>query len=190
MLKINRSDYKYTALFCEENIWHLADSLIKQGVKDSVLHIVFIGNKKQQVAIFNQKSENDNHPIIWDYHVVLLRKTTHDYYVIYDFDTTTEFETIAEQYLSLSFPKEKNITPPYQAQFRLIKARTFLKEFSSDRSHMLGIIDADQFPNDKPIQAKENQSATYLHQFINFSVPLYNDKILAINAFENLIRNI
>lgn len=188
MLKTNRSDYKYTALFCEENIWHLTDSLIRQGVKGSELHIVFISNTKQQVAIFNQKSGKDNHPIIWDYHVVLLRKTTHDY-IIYDFDTTIAFETIAEQYLNLSFPKEKNTAPPYQSQFRLIKAQTFLNEFSSDRSHMLGVIDIDKFPADEPIHAKENQTATYLDQFINFSVPIYNDKILAINTFENLIRS-
>lgn len=188
MFEINSNNLKYTALFCEENIWHLTDSLIRQGVKESDLHIVFISNTKQQVAIFNQKSGNDNHPVIWDYHVVLLRKTTHDY-VIYDFDTVVAFETIAEQYLSLSFPKEKHIAPAYQAQFRLIKAQNFLKGFSSDRSHMLGIIDTKRFPTDEPIQAKEDQSAIHLHQFINFSVPIYNDNILAINIFENLIRN-
>jgi protein N-terminal glutamine amidohydrolase len=188
MPETNQSCYKYTALFCEENIWHLADSLIKQGVKDSELNIVFISNPKQQVAIFNQKSGHGNHPVIWDYHVVLLRKTTNNY-CIYDFDTKLAFETNAEQYLNLSFPKEKNVALPYQAQFRFIETQVFLNEFSSDRSHMLGIIDIDKFPTDKPIHAKENQSATYLHQFINFSAPICNDKVLTRNTFENLIRN-
>lgn len=187
MLTISRSDYIYTALFCEENIWHLADSLIKQGVKSSDLDVIFISNKKQQVAIFNQKVAPNHHPVIWDYHVVLLRKTDSDY-LIYDYDTVAAFETPAKQYLDLSFPTEVNIKPAYQAQFRFIKSQTYLKGFSSDRSHMLGIIDINQFPDYPPIQAKDNQQVIYFHQLTDFNLAHTDDEaLLTTDIFKELV---
>lgn len=183
MHDIDRCDYRYTALFCEENIWHLADSLIKQGSKPSDLLIAFISNTDQQVVIFNQKSGHDNEPVIWDYHVVLLRKENNVYY-IYDFDTLAEFTITADYYLQHSFPNHLNIKQAYQPQFRLINAETYLSQFSSDRSHMLGIIADNQFPNYPPIEADTLGKTLYFQQLINFNQPLVKDEdLLDINDF-------
>lgn len=187
MFEINRCDYRYTALFCEENIWHLADSLIKQGVKPSNLHIIFLSNADQQVVIFNQKPGHDNEPVIWDYHVVLLRKENNAYY-IYDFDTLAEFKITADYYLQHSFPNHLNIKQAYQPQFRLINAETYLSQFSSDRSHMLGTIADNRFPDYPPIEADTLDKALYFQQLINFNQPLVKDeKLFDINAFIKLI---
>ncbi len=185
MSQINRSDFIYTALFCEENIWHLADSLIRQGVNHSDLNVVFISNKKQQVAIFDQQSASNILPVIWDYHVVLLRKTEAGYF-IYDFDTKAELGIAVKQYIELSFPHNKNIPAPYQAQFRLIDSHTYINQFSSDRSHMLGIIKTDKFPAYPTIQVKENQPAIFLKQLINVNTPLTdNETTFSLEQFKD-----
>ncbi|MDH5426488.1 MAG: protein N-terminal glutamine amidohydrolase [Gammaproteobacteria bacterium] len=180
MFQTKRSDYLYTPLFCEENIWHLADALIRQGVSDSDLHIVFITNSTRQVAVFNQQTTNAHSVVIWDYHVVLLRKTANEF-LIYDFDTTAPFITPASQYLALSFPQYALIPDLYQPQFRLIESQVYLNRFSSDRSHMLGVIAANKFPDYPAIQPWENQPAISLSQCIDIDSALpANDSLFSL----------
>jgi len=167
----------YTALFCEENIWQLADSLIQQAVKPSDLSILFISNPDQQVAIFQQKSAAINEPVIWDYHVVLLRKIGADFF-IYDFDSRLGFKTSADDYLSLSFLDQELIKEQYHSQFRLTSATSYLQNFSSDRSHMKGVIPEDQFPSYPPIETASPSNKITLQQYINFNQPLTDDESL------------
>lgn len=161
-------EHLYTALFCEENIWHLANSLIKQGVPDSELSVVFISNKHQQTAIFNQQSAKPNHPVIWDYHVVLLKKSSTEC-LIYDFDSRSKFPSVADDYLTTSFPDETRMPDEYQARFRLIDAQTYIRLFSSDRSHMQGILAPEKHPKYKPMTKPETTERITLAQFIDFN---------------------
>ena len=176
----------YTALFCEENIWRLADSLIQQAVLPSDLTVLFISNPKQQVAIFQQKSAPINEPVIWDYHVVLLRKINTDFF-IYDFDSRLGFKTRADDYISLSFLNQDLIKEQYRSQFRLISTTSYLQNFSSDRSHMKGITSDDKFPSYPPIESAHSNKIT-LQQYINFNQPFTdNESFLSVQELSNLL---
>lgn len=186
MFEINSNNFKYTALFCEENIWHLADLLIKQGVHCDELDVIFISNVQQQVVIFNQQSSSIKNPVIWDYHVILLR-TSASKKIIYDFDTRASFESDAAHYFDLSFPANINIAPPYQAGFRIIPSSVFIERFSSDRSHMQGIIEPDKFPDYAAIQSNH---PLHLKELIDFDTAISaNEKILSLTEIKHFLRN-
>ena len=129
MFEMNSNRFQYTALFCEENIWHLAQQFIKQGVNPSDLTTLFICNQKEQVVLFNQQVSRNNDPVIWDYHVILLRNKNNKY-IIYDFDAINSFGINAKEYLELSFPSTINIHPDYHARFRLINAQVYINHFT------------------------------------------------------------
>lgn len=169
--------YLYTSQFCEENIWHLASSLIQQDINKTDLTVVFISNIKQHVALFNQKTAPDNQPVIWDYHVILIQQNRHQH-LVFDFDSKCDFPVTLEEYLLASLPTAVQIHPDYQAAFRLVKASDFLHQFYSDRSHMTGLIDKQSFPDYTPVnQGIENTRP--LAQYVNFSQPLSaSEKIL------------
>jgi len=141
--KFIKSNYLYTALFCEENIWHLTQSLIKQGIESKDINIVFITNKDKQIAVFNQYAAAENQAILWDYHVVLMVKIGHSP-CIFDFDTRLPFVSSYENYLHNSFAE--NIDSKYSGIFRIIPAEMYLTQFYSDRSHMKGLISDNDFP--------------------------------------------
>ncbi|MFK5986175.1 MAG: hypothetical protein QM479_12240 [Pseudomonadota bacterium] len=143
MNSYKKSDYLYTALFCEENIWHLAQSLFAAGIKSEDIQIVFITNKNKQIAIFNQIAVAQNQAVIWDYHVILLLKTEQSH-SIFDFDSRLGFTSDYQNYLKNSLPD--NIITEYSSVFRIIPAQVYLNYFDSDRSHMQGVIDKQDFP--------------------------------------------
>jgi len=179
--------FYYTPLFCEENIWHLACSLIQQNIDADKLSIVFISNPEQHVAIFNQKSGHNQQPVIWDYHVILIRYDQQPA-LVYDFDSLCRFPVSLPRYLDGCFPSTVTIHPEYQAQFRLVATRKFLSQFYSDRSHMLGIIEKEKFPDYPLIKPKADEDMTTLDEYINFTKPLFNgEKILTqtqlLNSF-------
>ena len=144
MKNFNKADYYYTSLFCEENIWHLAQSLINESITESAIHIIFLSNKNQQIALFNQLSAAKEHAVIWDYHVVLVVKMKGSHY-LFDFDSRLPFVSHYESYLKHSLPN--NINPVYRSQFRIIPAKIYLDNFYSDRSHMDNIIADSNFPD-------------------------------------------
>jgi protein N-terminal glutamine amidohydrolase len=143
MNKFIKSNYLYTALFCEENIWHLTQSLIKQGIKSNDIKVVFITNKDKQIAVFNQYAAAENQAVIWDYHVILIVIIAH-IPCIFDFDTRLPFVSSYVDYLNNSFAD--NIDLKYSCLFRIIPAEVYLKHFYSDRSHMKGVISDNDFP--------------------------------------------
>jgi len=175
-------EHLYTALFCEENIWHLANDLIQQGVQPDELSVIFISNKLQQTVIFNQRSAEPDTPAIWDYHVILLKKSPTEC-LIFDFDSLSNLPTAAEQYLKVSFPDEIELPEEYQVYFRLIDAPTYLRLFSSDRSHMQGILEPGKFPKYDAILKPESSERLTLKQLINFNQPI-NNKISLMNQME------
>ncbi len=169
--------FYYTPLFCEENIWHLARSLIDQKVDADKLSIAFVSNPEQHVAIFNHKSTRNQQPTIWDYHVILIRHDQHPA-LVYDFDSLCSFPEELGQYLNTCFPPTLTIHPEYQPQFRLVPASMFLPRFYSDRSHMLGIIKKENFPDYPIIKPNADKDMTMLDEYINFSKPLFNNEMI------------
>ncbi|MBF0265901.1 MAG: hypothetical protein HQL46_11580 [Gammaproteobacteria bacterium] len=157
----------YTKFFCEENIWHLCNDILKQKLFKQV-EVVFLSNVNQQIAVFHQKSAPENQAIVWDYHVIL--KTHYQSKsLIFDFDSRLPFPCLSDDYIIYSLPK--HIPAAYQAQFRLIAADIFLKEFYSDRSHMAGIIDHDKFPS-YPAILSNKENKLRLKELIDFSLDL------------------
>ena len=127
--------------------------------------------------MFNQQSSPAQQPVIWDYHVILLNTSNSQ---VYDFDTRASFISDALHYFDLSFPE--NIKADYQATFRIIPAETYLERFSSDRSHMLGLIEDSQFPDYPAIQS---DNPLYLNDLIYFNKPIsLNEKILSLSEMK------
>ncbi len=124
--------YKYTPNYCEENIWQLCKHPALQLMERYVL---IISNKAKNCPIYHQKSGKDGEPVWWDYHVVLLAKDGRESW-IYDFDSTLEFPVKTYDYLKLGFPAEK-VNVEDLPLFKVIPSKTFVKEFHSDRSHMV-----------------------------------------------------
>jgi len=171
--KKSKQSFIYTPLFCEENIWHLANELKQQGVPVSELSVIFLSNPHKKTAIFNQLSAEINMPVIWDYHVILLRASPPEY-LIYDFDSRSDFPTSADQYLNSSFPTDKQITDEYQCQFRIIDAENYLTFFSSDRSHMHKLLPPEKFPPYSVIVKPETTDRLNLQTLFDFTRPVNN----------------
>jgi hypothetical protein len=138
-----RPPHLYHPFYCEENIYLLCRDLSgtggevsaggdagdDRGTEDG--EVIIITNPARTCAMARQKAAPPGDMIIWDYHVILHRDG-----FIYDFDSRLGFRSPAREYIGLSFPPA---TPPaLRPLFRLITARTWLKEFSSDRRHMRG----------------------------------------------------
>ena len=157
MKTYDKSDYLYTALFCEENIWLLADSLIKEGINANNIYVLFLGNQNQQISVFNQLSSKPDRAVIWDYHVILLTMIDQSQY-IYDFDTRLPFPCKLEHYIHNSFAS--NTHKQYVCQFRIIPASLYLSRFYSDRSHMINIIDEKHFPDYPPMLSEKDDKIT------------------------------
>ena len=74
----------YQKCYCEENIYHLASkSLDLDKINDNKMNqtfVIFISSKNRCVPIWQQKmnesllSNDNDDPVVWDYHVILLRK--------------------------------------------------------------------------------------------------------------------
>lgn len=145
MISLERSELPYTALFCEENIWHLARILSEKGFPIERLWVLFISNPLRQVALFNQRAGAEHGFVLWDYHVVLHAEEENGD-LIYDYDTTLPFPVESRRYFAETFPDFIAIPPPLRARIRRIPAAAYLHRFHSDRSHMVGKIPAERFP--------------------------------------------
>jgi protein N-terminal glutamine amidohydrolase len=121
---------RYAPFYCEENIWHLANDGIIQGV-------AFISNPRQQVACFAQGRSKTGEVMVWDYHVIgFAVESVTDALLVWDFDSTLTLPCPAVLYLQATFPalpaKFAHVVP----WFRLCTAADFVANFASDRRHM------------------------------------------------------
>ncbi len=152
-----RETFRYTPLFCEENIWWLAHDLVKNGIDSGTLDVVFFINPSASVLLFHQRTANPDAPIVWDYHVVLRAKAGDDD-VIYDFDTHLPFPSSTTHYLSATFGHQTSLPAGFRAWARAIPATEYLAHFYSDRSHMIDEIPASDFPDYPIIQPNDGVS--------------------------------
>ncbi len=121
---------RYAPFYCEENIWHLANDGIIQGV-------AFISNPRQQVACFAQGRSKTGDVTVWDYHVIgFAVESATAALLIWDFDSKLPCPVLAATYLAATFPvlpaKFAHVAP----WFRLCTAAEFVATFASDRRHM------------------------------------------------------
>lgn len=181
MHSFEKTDYLYTTLFCEENIWQLANSLIDKNINEQDIKIIFITNKDNRIAFFNQQAASHDQPVIWDYHVILLAKINNTVQV-FDFDSRLPFPCDIKRYLSSSLPGI--INKEYMSQFRIIPARLYLTQFYSDRSHMQGVIPDDKFPHYPPI-CSPNIEHINLYDLFNINKKIHGT--LVVETTQQLI---
>ncbi|HSI75079.1 MAG TPA: hypothetical protein VK957_04275 [Lunatimonas sp.] len=153
--------YKYTANFCEENIWHLCQNSELTAFTKTVL---IISNGSRNCPLWHQKSAIDQDPVRWDYHVVLLA-SSNSASVIYDFDSTLDLPVALKTYLHQTFRSEYANEQP---SFKAIDSNDFIHHFYSDRSHMKdGEGDWKFAPPSWPLI--QNNEELPLPELLNFS---------------------
>jgi protein N-terminal glutamine amidohydrolase len=144
-----RDRIRYTPLFCEENIWWLARSMLEEGVDPADLSVLYLSNARQSILLANQSAAAEGRLVIWDYHVVL-RARLEDVEYIFDPDTRLDFPEPLASYLSQTFPTQAELPEGMRTWVRSIPAASYLSHFRSDRRHMLGKVPLSAYP-DYPI---------------------------------------
>ncbi len=125
-------ELKYTANYCEENIWQLCQH---PDLSDAVRRVLFVSSLSRNSPLHFQKSAQGDAPVWWDYHVILMTSIA-DAHFIYDFDSTLPFPTDAEKYLSGTFQDVPTMKPEDRPLFKVIDGLEYVRDFNSDRSHM------------------------------------------------------
>ena len=138
------NNYKYTPLFCEENIWKLIESLY-MNMQAKPKDVLFITNKSKTIALFEQVLSSNHQPVIWDYHVILTAQIDLKT-VIFDFDSKCKFPAYITEYFNTTFPDSDSLHEAYRPLIKVINAQYYFKHFLSDRSHMKGLIESHQYP--------------------------------------------
>ena len=134
-LRENKDRLLYTACYCEENIYKLAEMISEEAEENKKNYVVFISSLSLQTPIWKQKSaENNSIAVIWDYHVVLLLSNC----LIVDFDSKLDFPCPAVEYYEEAFRPEVYLPDDNAQRFRVVPAQEFLEYFATDRSHMIG----------------------------------------------------
>jgi len=154
MQEFQREAFRYTPYFCEENIWWLAKSLPDSGADTQQMKVLLFTNPSESVALLNQRAAPSGRLITWDYHLVLQAGFPEGVY-IFDLDTRLFFPSPVKDYLRNTFPPQATLPERYRAWVRSIPADTYLRRFSSDRSHMTGVVAQSEFPDYPPILAPQ-----------------------------------
>ena len=136
---MDKSEFRYQSLFCEENIWHAVKSLESKLGLDKLDVLLFI-NSNRSILLMNQIPFGDSGIGCWDYHVVLWDRYRQ---VILDFDSRCSWEVSGSDYFAATFPQQELVESHYRTTVRKISGENYLRSFSSDRSHML---DAEGLP--------------------------------------------
>ncbi|MEQ9301964.1 MAG: hypothetical protein RIF33_25515 [Cyclobacteriaceae bacterium] len=126
------TELKYTANYCEENIWQLCQH---PELRDAVKQVLFVSSLSRNSPLQFQKSAQGGLPVWWDYHVILLASKG-QHHQIYDFDTTLPFPCEAKQYLTSTFQDAEGMKPEDRPLFKIIDGLAYRESFHSDRKHM------------------------------------------------------
>nr|XP_038040057.1 protein N-terminal glutamine amidohydrolase-like isoform X1 [Anas platyrhynchos] len=132
-----RAACAYTGCYCEENVWKLCDYIRSRGERPvEEFYAVFISNERRMVPLWKQKSGHGDEPVVWDYHVILLRVSSGEQNFIYDLDTELPFPCPFDGYSTEAFRLDDSLHPEFHRKIRMIRADLYLETFASDRSHM------------------------------------------------------
>ena len=125
-------EFKYSANFCEENIWHLCKN---PALADFSKKVLIVSNSSRYCPFRFQKSINGYEIVWWNYHVILLASNG-ETSLIYDFDSTLPVPLSGIEYMQKTFQKHENWTAENLPCFKAINASDYLTSFVSDRNHM------------------------------------------------------
>jgi hypothetical protein len=125
-------EFKYSANFCEENIWHLCKN---PALADFSKKVLIVSNSARYCPFRFQKSVNGYEIVWWNYHVILLASSSESS-LIYDFDSTLPVPISGMEYLQMTFQKHENWSSENLPCFKALDADDYLTSFVSDRSHM------------------------------------------------------
>lgn len=171
MFAFKRSDFHYTAFFCEENIWLLAKALADQRYDIDKMQVLFLANPVNSLPVYQQLLAPAGQPVYWDYHVILLL-TMPDSAYLFDLDSRLDFPCEQFTYLQRSFYDQQHWPEKLKPRVRIIPAGSYLRHFSSDRSHMRNLLPASEFPDYPPIQAAAGDNPVTLADYRNFKLQL------------------
>ncbi|XP_075996292.1 protein N-terminal glutamine amidohydrolase [Genypterus blacodes] len=133
----SRENCVYTSCYCEENVWKLCEFVKEQrSAQLDNLSVIFISNDSRKVPLWKQRSGHSDQPVIWDYHVVLLRLRQSADAQVYDLDSLLSFPCSLPQYAAEALRSDRSIKRTFHRKLRIIQAKSFLQNFASDRSHM------------------------------------------------------
>jgi hypothetical protein len=122
----------YQPIYCEENIWLLAQDP-RCGTGERL--VALITGAAGHVAMWHQKpAEAPGEPLLWDYHVVLLVRDTA--WRVWDFECDLGMPVAAGTWLAACFPHQERIPARYRPRFRVMPAHDYVATLRSDRSHM------------------------------------------------------
>ncbi len=122
---MKKNECRYWPYYCEENIWHLCQN--PKFERQSV-NVLFISNTGKH-CFFSHQQAGKYGQVIWDYHVVLMVDNQ-----IWDLDTLLPFPCQLTEYLEKTFSFE--IETQFMPKFRAISREYYIKNLTSDRSHM------------------------------------------------------
>lgn len=149
--QLSAADCRYTANFCEENVWWLVKSLVSAGIAPERQRVLFFSNALRQVLLLQQAAAPPGQVLAWDYHVVLQVADDQGDWIL-DLDSRLPFPVPAQMYWTLTFPGQAQLPAMLRAAVRGVSAAAYLRHFHSDRSHMVGQVAPDAFP-DYPVIA-------------------------------------
>jgi len=131
-MAVVRSEFLYQPYYCEENVWHALHS--PRVCEETNAYALFVFSASGGVPLWAQRAGQNDRPVVWDYHVVMV--TESDTVRVWDLDHDGPFPQSLSTYLDDTFPGSQGWPPEFQSQFRLIDRAVFHTSFSSDRSHM------------------------------------------------------
>lgn len=124
--------FKYCPFYCEENIWHLVQA---PCFAEAERVVVVISNAMMACLFWEQRAcIEPGVPVWWDYHVVLLVRK--DRWQVYDLDTRLPCPSDASTWMRQTFQFQERMPERICPRFLLFDGDAYVREFSSDRSHM------------------------------------------------------
>jgi protein N-terminal glutamine amidohydrolase len=126
-------EFRYSANFCEENIWHLCQNPALEHFSKKVL---IVSNSSKYCPFRFQKSIEGHEIVWWNYHVILFASFEGQSF-IYDFDSTLPVPLSGMDYIEKTFRRHENWEDIHLQHFKAINAEDYLNTFVSDRSHMI-----------------------------------------------------
>ena len=125
--------------YCEENVWRLAYRKTQEPTQERYF-ACFVSNPNKTCAMLHQLAgpDDDNQPVCWDYHVILVGWNKQERNaLVYDIDSRLPYPSRMDDYLGHSFSRNgKGFAPSFAPQFRLVPADLYRQYFTSDRTHM------------------------------------------------------
>uniref|UniRef100_A0A1A8P9S3 Protein N-terminal glutamine amidohydrolase n=1 Tax=Nothobranchius rachovii TaxID=451742 RepID=A0A1A8P9S3_9TELE len=174
----------YTSCYCEENVWKLCEFVqTARTAPLEQLFVVFISNDNRMVPLWKQKSGHADHPVIWDYHVILLHVDPQSEVLVYDLDSELSFPCNLRLYGSQALRSDRHIKPEYHRKLRVIPAESFLLNFASDRTHMKNPDGSWKKPPPSYPPLKTAGCQMNLDDFISMSPAVGWGTVFSLNQF-------